>query len=169
MNSAPCKVPSVIDAPSSLRNLAAYLQGMSERIEHWTSEFLSSTPGELAAQRAGERAGALLVKFLEGACGSTLDPADMEQRNITDGVAIGLAPLQLSEAERNALPELLEEFLSQMEQSGRLAGGAALGAYARQTATAHLLKKQVRRALAKVGPNEPCPCGSGKKYKKCCM
>ena len=20
----------------------------------------------------------------------------------------------------------------------------------------------------KVGPNEPCPCGSGKKYKKCC-
>jgi uncharacterized protein YecA (UPF0149 family) len=21
---------------------------------------------------------------------------------------------------------------------------------------------------AKVGRNEPCPCGSGKKYKKCC-
>jgi len=21
----------------------------------------------------------------------------------------------------------------------------------------------------KIGPNEPCPCGSGKKYKKCCM
>ena len=20
----------------------------------------------------------------------------------------------------------------------------------------------------KVGPNDPCPCGSGKKYKKCC-
>ena len=20
----------------------------------------------------------------------------------------------------------------------------------------------------KIGPNEPCPCGSGKKYKKCC-
>lgn len=23
--------------------------------------------------------------------------------------------------------------------------------------------------MAKVGPNAPCPCGSGKKYKKCCM
>ena len=22
---------------------------------------------------------------------------------------------------------------------------------------------------AKVGRNEPCPCGSGKKYKKCCI
>ncbi len=25
-----------------------------------------------------------------------------------------------------------------------------------------------RRTSAKVGRNEPCPCGSGKKYKKCC-
>ncbi|MGE3189469.1 MAG: SEC-C metal-binding domain-containing protein [Vicinamibacterales bacterium] len=24
------------------------------------------------------------------------------------------------------------------------------------------------RAPPKVGRNEPCPCGSGKKYKKCC-
>lgn len=30
--------------------------------------------------------------------------------------------------------------------------------------------KQVpfRRAEPKVGPNDPCPCGSGKKWKKCC-
>jgi preprotein translocase subunit SecA len=27
----------------------------------------------------------------------------------------------------------------------------------------------VRREGKKVRPNEPCPCGSGKKYKKCCM
>ncbi len=26
----------------------------------------------------------------------------------------------------------------------------------------------VRRQGRKVGRNEPCPCGSGKKYKKCC-
>jgi preprotein translocase subunit SecA len=25
-----------------------------------------------------------------------------------------------------------------------------------------------RREQPKVGPNAPCPCGSGKKYKKCC-
>ncbi|MGE4553241.1 MAG: preprotein translocase subunit SecA [Desulfovibrionaceae bacterium] len=28
--------------------------------------------------------------------------------------------------------------------------------------------KTVRREAAKVGRNDPCPCGSGKKYKKCC-
>ncbi len=25
-----------------------------------------------------------------------------------------------------------------------------------------------RRSAAKVGRNDPCPCGSGKKYKRCC-
>ena len=29
-------------------------------------------------------------------------------------------------------------------------------------------KKPVRRTSKKVGRNDPCPCGSGKKYKKCC-
>ena len=37
-------------------------------------------------------------------------------------------------------------------------------------ATQSQVKKQpVRNAEKKVGPNDPCPCGSGKKYKKCCM
>ncbi len=45
---------------------------------------------------------------------------------------------------------------------------------ARETGTAAAAKSQVkkapvRNAAKKVGPNDPCPCGSGKKYKKCCM
>ncbi len=32
-----------------------------------------------------------------------------------------------------------------------------------------LAKKPTKRADAKVYPNDPCPCGSGKKYKQCCM
>ena len=31
------------------------------------------------------------------------------------------------------------------------------------------VKKQPVRSEKKAGPNDPCPCGSGKKYKKCCM
>lgn len=31
------------------------------------------------------------------------------------------------------------------------------------------LVAQVIRVEPKIGRNEPCPCGSGKKYKKCCM
>ncbi|MBQ7000622.1 MAG: preprotein translocase subunit SecA [Oscillospiraceae bacterium] len=45
---------------------------------------------------------------------------------------------------------------------------------AKETGTAaatksEVKKKPVRNAEKKVGPNDPCPCGSGKKYKKCCM
>ena len=45
---------------------------------------------------------------------------------------------------------------------------------AKETGTAAASKTQVkkqpvRNAEKKVGPNDPCPCGSGKKYKKCCM
>jgi len=45
---------------------------------------------------------------------------------------------------------------------------------ARETGTAAATKTEVkkapvRNAAKKVGPNDPCPCGSGKKYKKCCM
>ena len=32
-----------------------------------------------------------------------------------------------------------------------------------------IVKPQPVRKDKKVGPNDPCPCGSGKKYKKCCM
>ena len=34
---------------------------------------------------------------------------------------------------------------------------------------AQVKKQPIRNKDKKVGPNDPCPCGSGKKYKKCCM
>ena len=42
---------------------------------------------------------------------------------------------------------------------------------AKETATSGdgTVKKQPVKAQKKAGPNDPCPCGSGKKYKKCCM
>ncbi len=44
---------------------------------------------------------------------------------------------------------------------------------AKETGTGAANNAEVRktpvRKEKKVGPNDPCPCGSGKKYKKCCM
>ena len=44
---------------------------------------------------------------------------------------------------------------------------------AQETGTAAASKSEVKpqpvRKDKKAGPNDPCPCGSGKKYKKCCM
>ncbi|MDD5557455.1 MAG: preprotein translocase subunit SecA [bacterium] len=50
-----------------------------------------------------------------------------------------------------------------------LAGVAARpGAAADGGEAAEPARKPFRRADRKVGPNEPCPCGSGRKFKKCC-
>ncbi|MBI4445352.1 MAG: preprotein translocase subunit SecA [Acidobacteria bacterium] len=53
------------------------------------------------------------------------------------------------------------------ERSAASAAGPwkSAGSAEERTATA---VKSVTRTLPRVGRNEPCPCGSGKKYKKCC-
>ena len=44
---------------------------------------------------------------------------------------------------------------------------------AKETGTGAATQSQVKKSPVKkekkAGPNDPCPCGSGKKYKKCCM
>lgn len=88
------------------------------------------------------------------------------------------------EAWANDLPDLLEDFLSfaanETGQSprtwewisavgeGREAFATALRDDARPRFAGHQQKPD-RRPAAKIGRNEPCPCGSGKKYKACCL
>ena len=72
------------------------------------------------------------------------------------------------------MPTLAAAFLQDLEDVGRLSGGRALAAQVRATAPAYRERaargvRVERRAAPKVGRNDPCPCGSGKKYKKCCM
>ncbi len=55
-------------------------------------------------------------------------------------------------------PEKLETFTRPKEQNLVFSGGGD---------TAEMKREPVKRSK-KVGRNEPCPCGSGKKYKKCC-
>jgi preprotein translocase subunit SecA len=60
---------------------------------------------------------------------------------------------------QTSIDEMEEEFQRRKKrelEQARMAGGGG----AQQV-------QQVVRAAAKVGRNDPCPCGSGKKYKKC--
>jgi preprotein translocase subunit SecA len=54
--------------------------------------------------------------------------------------------------------------VSPQKQEERKAVVKIVGTNKDDTAT----PKTVKRAGKKVQPNDPCPCGSGKKYKKCC-
>jgi preprotein translocase subunit SecA len=56
-----------------------------------------------------------------------------------------------------AEPETVEEISKPKEQVMTFSHGSS-GAK----------RRPVKRVAEKVGRNDPCPCGSGKKYKKCC-
>ena len=60
---------------------------------------------------------------------------------------------------RLAPEEGLQELTSERDQEMQLSHGDGMGDSSSKT---------IKRQAAKVGRNDPCPCGSGKKYKKCC-
>jgi preprotein translocase subunit SecA len=57
-----------------------------------------------------------------------------------------------------AQPDHIDELQKPKEQKLIFSGGGDSPA----------IKKPVKRESEKIGRNDPCPCGSGKKYKKCC-
>ncbi|MBQ8002439.1 MAG: SEC-C domain-containing protein, partial [Clostridia bacterium] len=54
------------------------------------------------------------------------------------------------------------------EKTPGLKGIDLKGARANGGSDAPAKSQPVRRSEPKVGRNDPCPCGSGKKYKQCC-
>ena len=85
--------------------------------------------------------------------------SQMKERIENDGVRFLFLLEPMTEEERRE-----EEERRRREQEQIFA--AASRAKAGVTAKGGV--KTVKRQKAKVGRNDPCPCGSGKKYKKCC-
>jgi len=68
------------------------------------------------------------------------------------------------------LPQLASLSLPEHQQSVAEVGPAALRLHAHFLAQRQPLAAPTPVVAApKVGRNEPCPCGSGKKYKQCCL
>lgn len=112
-----------------------------------------------------------------------------------DHFMMDFAPRKLDlDADRaKAAAPVLADFFAFLEDEGHIHNGREIGAVAQKNATAFsklfpkVVKKAAKRATRKgaprstggktgkekfkemnIGRNDPCPCGSGKKYKKCC-
>ena len=69
--------------------------------------------------------------------------------------------------------EILTRWPAQREELAKQIAGSVATIYRywlphREAAHEELVASTVRRDAPKVGRNDPCPCGSGKKFKKCC-
>ena len=65
------------------------------------------------------------------------------------------------------------EFIARFKQDGELMAHHELSTFRREDGRWFYVDGTINpkgqpRQVEKVGRNEPCPCGSGKKYKKCC-
>ena len=77
---------------------------------------------------------------------------------------------EMQELLRNMDPALLQQNFDAFDPSATITVAAENSWEDQPAQAAEEVPLQVtyRRAEAKVGRNDPCPCGSGKKYKKCC-
>lgn len=89
-----------------------------------------------------------------------------------------VARLDMPLAVRRAFPDLLKEFLGYLSATGSLADADQWKEFVLQAESEYhncfrengsVRGKTFRKQYTKVGRNDPCPCGSGRKFKKCCM
>ena len=154
-----------------------------DKIENWVSDFCMSdrmrqmSPAAPLPPELREHAAFVLVEFLAAACefrGTDAEPDEVEEADLKRALLERLAKLKLNESARPAVPALCSAFLAQLQDEGRLGGGRAMGAYVAALKDAYLeaasgKPKPITRPGSKIGRNDPCPCGSGRKYKSCCM
>jgi len=146
-----------------------------EKIENWVGDFCSSDAIRVFSGGIREYAGEILVNFMLGACEArNIEPDEIEEADVRTGLVGRAAKLNLPASVRGEVPGLCGAFLRSLEAEGRLGGGSSLAAYAgvlknafEEAASGKV--KPITRPGSRLGRNDPCPCGSGKKYKKCCM
>jgi hypothetical protein len=144
-----------------------------DKIENWVGDFCGSDAARSFSSGTREYAPELLTGFLLAALEVRgVEPEEIEEPDIKPAL-LKLAKLQLPASVKLEVPALCGAMLADLESRGRLGGGKVLGAYTRalkeafdDAASGKL--KPVKRPGSRIGRNDPCPCGSGKKYKKCC-
>ena len=145
-----------------------------DKIENWVSDFCVSDALRPFTSETREIAGTVLVTFLMEACEAReIEPEDVEETDLREALLGPVARLAIPDLARAEVPAVCGAFLSYLEAEGRLGGGRVLGAFVNALTGKYLEDtsgkvKPIVRAGSKIGRNDPCPCGSGKKYKKCC-
>ncbi len=146
-----------------------------ERIENWVGDFVHGDRAREFAAATLEFAPEVLTRLMCAACearGAALD--ELGEEDLRASLLGDVARMQLSPTARRETPALCAAFLSELEREGRLGGGRALGGFVRAMqgafdAAAGGPQKPFVRPGSALSRNDPCPCGSGKKYKKCCQ
>lgn len=152
---------------------------LREKIENWVGDFCHSDALTDAlpnpSQELRANAPGVLTQLLWIACANgDRDPGELEQEDLNLAFLESVATLAVPAAVHERIPRLCAAFLGYLEGEGRLGGGREMGTYLKALSGKYAevaagKPKPVKNPGSKLGRNDPCPCGSGKKYKKCCL
>ena len=150
-------------------------EARNDVIANWVGDYCTSTAFRDHPSLLREYAPEVLTTFLSAACDQRdVEPAEIEEPDLKPALLEHVARIEMAGSARPGVPELCGSFLSAMQDQGRLSGGHTMGLYVKALRQPYLDAAQgrgqtIRGPETKLGRNDPCPCGSGKKYKKCCM
>jgi hypothetical protein len=151
------------------------------RWDNWVGDFAESFHATLVDAPARSAVPEILIHF--GRELAKLErgfPDEVSPESISRVLAEAMPRLNLRPEAKPHVSEVVARFFEYLEETGRLAGGEGLAAQIREmpiplksgAKTTGTTKGVTIRRSEKVPPlgrNDPCPCGSGKKFKKCCM
>ena len=143
------------------------------RFESWAAEFEEAPEALPFAPKVRGAAQDLLAEFLGGACADGCDPSQVGEPEVKKGLMDRVAGMPLEPEVRAEAPRLVAAYLEFLARGGRVANGRHLANFA--LALGKEFPRHgggggppIRREAPKLGLNDPCPCGSGRKWKKCC-
>ena len=157
------------------------MSAFDNRWDNWSGDFAESFAASLLDPEVRGYVPEILAHF--GTEARRIDrafPDEVSPGTLARVLTESLPRLALPDAARPDAPEVIARFFEYLRESGRLADGDSWAAEIRVIARSHgerlkpgggvkgvTIKRPAN--VSALGRNDPCPCGSGKKYKKCCL
>jgi hypothetical protein len=148
-------------------------------ISNYIDEFTSSTEFLFLESGIREYAPAVFASFTQGCEKHGSITADSFTFSVLDKVLTGtLALLDLPLTVKRSVPSLLCGYFNYLASAGHYPPASAWTGWVGQIDKAYQERfrgdgsvkgETFTKKYTDVNRNDPCPCGSGKKFKKCCM
>ncbi len=151
------------------------------RWDNWSGDFAETFGAGLLDPSVRDPCPEILAHF--GQAVRAIDPEfpdEVSPGTFARVLTESMPRLKLPDEARAHAPEVVARFLEYLRESGRVGEGDDWAAQVRVIARSYQERlkpgggvkgETIRKpsGVSPVGRNDPCPCGSGKKFKKCCM
>ena len=152
---------------------------LREQAESLISEYANSEHFLLLEGSEKDHAEGMLGAFFRETAALGLETLDEVKAKHVETVLLETMPrLDLPPEAKRAVPDQLEAFFAFLKESGRFPPAGAWRMCVEAVKPRYLAGLRAdgsvkgttfKKRYTDVGRNDPCPCGSGKKFKKCCM